>query len=49
MPAITIPRQEIQPRPQAIKLTFITQLYEIYLINDNRQSEHAERDLKKNI
>lgn len=47
MPAITIPREEIQPRPQVIKLTFIIQLHEIYLINDNRQSEHAESDLKE--
>jgi len=46
MPAITFPQEEIQPRPQVIKLTFIIQLYEIYLINDNRQSEHAEGDLK---
>jgi len=47
MPAITIPQEEIQPQPQVIKLTFIIQLYEIYLINDNRQSDHAKGDLKE--
>jgi hypothetical protein len=47
MPATTIPRDETQPRPQVIKLTFMIQLYEIYLINDNRQSEHTDGDLKK--
>lgn len=51
MPAIPIPRQEIQPRSQVIKLlinnTFIIQLYEIYLINENRQSAHAKGDLKE--
>ena len=51
MPAIPIPRHEIQPRSQVIKLlinnTFIIQLYEIYLLNENRQSAHAEGDLKE--
>jgi len=47
MPAITIPREEIQPRPQVIKLTFIIQLHEIDLINDNRESEQAKGEGKK--
>lgn len=47
MPATTILREDIQPRPQVIKLTLIIQLYEIYLINDNRQSEHAKGDLNE--